>query len=516
MRKVLTLFLSMMIVCSFVLLEYRSVAGISDKRFCKNGEYEISYLVFGAGGAGSIRYILNENNLAFLSTNSKNIEVGVINLATNRLWKKMIEGYENHSQLYLDEESFLFSVHNKLYCLNPNNGDEIWTKEIPTYYIDEVYNRGDGSFILTCEKKVINFSKKDGSINWEIQLDDFGGRGLLDGNKLVYISNRDFNKHKTKIACYDIGSRQKVWEDEYGSVASPKVISKGKLFYTIDSLLVCANLENGKYIWNIDTHKYSNVFDFRGNYIVFFGSLPEEGNKYFTRIRTRMYFDIETGKFISIDKLAPDQWVDSWEPNFKGDCFFEMFGEYIAYGNPFLDRMYWKYDYSSYKQQYDYVDTTIISDQAVVIEKYDEKNNKTKLEVFLSQASDVISFQVDKKVLQTEKGEKEIDASPAIINGITYLPARYLAEPLGGYIVWNSKTKNVLAGLVKKTVSMTINNPTATINGKKVQIDPKNPKITPIIKDGRTLVPLRFLAENLGCSVKWIAETKTIIVIYQP
>ncbi|MCK5743748.1 MAG: copper amine oxidase N-terminal domain-containing protein, partial [Caldisericia bacterium] len=57
---------------------------------------------------------------------------------------------------------------------------------------------------------------------------------------------------------------------------------------------------------------------------------------------------------------------------------------------------------------------------------------------------------------------------------------------------------------------------TAKLNGIEVQIDPDNPDVVPTIINDRTMVPMRFLAESLGCSVKWIADTKEIILTYSP
>ncbi|MDD3427568.1 MAG: copper amine oxidase N-terminal domain-containing protein, partial [Caldisericia bacterium] len=56
---------------------------------------------------------------------------------------------------------------------------------------------------------------------------------------------------------------------------------------------------------------------------------------------------------------------------------------------------------------------------------------------------------------------------------------------------------------------LTINNKTADVNGRKVQLD-----VAPIIVKGRTFVPVRFVSENLGASVEWIAEEEKIIVKY--
>lgn len=51
---------------------------------------------------------------------------------------------------------------------------------------------------------------------------------------------------------------------------------------------------------------------------------------------------------------------------------------------------------------------------------------------------------------------------------------------------------------------MAANEITVNVNGVKVQMDQQ-----PIIENGRTLVPLRAVAEALGCEVVWDSETKT-------
>ncbi len=48
---------------------------------------------------------------------------------------------------------------------------------------------------------------------------------------------------------------------------------------------------------------------------------------------------------------------------------------------------------------------------------------------------------------------------------------------------------------------------TATVNGREVQLD-----AAPLLKGGRVLVPLRFVAEALGCGVLWDQGTKTVTI----
>ncbi len=54
---------------------------------------------------------------------------------------------------------------------------------------------------------------------------------------------------------------------------------------------------------------------------------------------------------------------------------------------------------------------------------------------------------------------------------------------------------------------MTIGNTCATINGNTVILD-----VPTTIINGRTLVPARFIAESIGCSVDWDSNTRTAVI----
>ena len=70
--------------------------------------------------------------------------------------------------------------------------------------------------------------------------------------------------------------------------------------------------------------------------------------------------------------------------------------------------------------------------------------------------------------------------------------------------------------LGKKTIALWIGKSAATVNGVSTLIDSTNGKVVPEIISGRTILPLRFVTENLGCSVIWTAATKTITITYTP
>lgn len=108
-----------------------------------------------------------------------------------------------------------------------------------------------------------------------------------------------------------------------------------------------------------------------------------------------------------------------------------------------------------------------------------------------------------------------MDTAPIISGGRTLLPIRYVSEPLGAEVDWDGVLNWVTVELGGHNIILWINNNTATVNGKSVPIDPANPAVTPIIvPSGRAMLPLRFIAEALGCQVDWNAELRQVTVTY--
>lgn len=106
-----------------------------------------------------------------------------------------------------------------------------------------------------------------------------------------------------------------------------------------------------------------------------------------------------------------------------------------------------------------------------------------------------------------------MDAAPMIIQGRTMLPIRYVAGPLNAEAAWNGADNKVTVTTAGKTIEMWLNNNTARVNGVPVKIDPNNPSVVPIsIPPGRTMLPLRFIADNLDCQVIWVPEKSQVVI----
>ena len=90
----------------------------------------------------------------------------------------------------------------------------------------------------------------------------------------------------------------------------------------------------------------------------------------------------------------------------------------------------------------------------------------------------------------------DLEPAPIIVEGRTLLPARAIVEMLGGEIDWDNDLRQVHINHAGTHILLTINDPTAYVNGQPSELD-----VPPQILDGRTLVPLRFVAESLGVDV---------------
>lgn len=68
-------------------------------------------------------------------------------------------------------------------------------------------------------------------------------------------------------------------------------------------------------------------------------------------------------------------------------------------------------------------------------------------------------------------------------------------------------TKKLAGGLALK-----IGSPLAVSGDKTVMVDKDNASAAPVIIEGRTLMPVRFISENFGCDVSWDNDTRTVTV----
>ncbi len=129
----------------------------------------------------------------------------------------------------------------------------------------------------------------------------------------------------------------------------------------------------------------------------------------------------------------------------------------------------------------------------------------------------VLRYQQD-NVMYFANGEQKgpMDTPPVNVNSRLFLVVRYVTEEIPGTMLeWVGTSKTVVVTTRDGTrIELQIGNKDAKINGEVIQIDPNNPEVVPFIENGRTLLPMRFVAENLGATgpddIRWYGDTKTV------
>lgn len=128
----------------------------------------------------------------------------------------------------------------------------------------------------------------------------------------------------------------------------------------------------------------------------------------------------------------------------------------------------------------------------------------------------VIQLTIGKTIVIVNGEAKTIDAAPFVdkTSGRTLIPIRIIMESIDGKIDFDAKERKVTLTKDAIKIELWIDKPIAQINGIPTPIDMASPKLAPKIVSGRTFLPLRFVAENIGAKVDFDGKTQTITVTY--
>ena len=99
------------------------------------------------------------------------------------------------------------------------------------------------------------------------------------------------------------------------------------------------------------------------------------------------------------------------------------------------------------------------------------------------------------------------DVYPYIKNSRTYVPIRFIAEELGYDVKWDGANKKVKMTNGSTNVELTIGSNKMIVNGKTLTLDAPAE-----IKDDRTFVPLRAIAESFGQKVDYSKDYKAVYI----
>ena len=112
----------------------------------------------------------------------------------------------------------------------------------------------------------------------------------------------------------------------------------------------------------------------------------------------------------------------------------------------------------------------------------------------------IISLEVDGTVIRTE-------VPPTVIGGRTMVPVRDIFEACGASVTWDPATKKITGSKNGKNVVMQVGSNKLYMNSNVATMDS-----TPVIIDGRTLAPARYVALGFGGTTQWDALNRVVVI----
>ena len=124
----------------------------------------------------------------------------------------------------------------------------------------------------------------------------------------------------------------------------------------------------------------------------------------------------------------------------------------------------------------------------------------------------VVSLQINDPIMEVNGVETEIDAGrgtkPIVTDGRTLVPIRAIIEAFDGVVGWDDATQTVELTMANDIITLVINNKTAYLNNTAHTLD-----VAPTVINGRTMLPIRFIAEGFNLGVAWEGDTQTVTII---
>lgn len=124
----------------------------------------------------------------------------------------------------------------------------------------------------------------------------------------------------------------------------------------------------------------------------------------------------------------------------------------------------------------------------------------------------VVSLQIDNPIMHINGAQAEIDkgrgTTPIINNGRTLVPIRAIIEAFGGTVAWDDQTRTVTLAMKDDIIKLVIDNKTARLNNRTSTLD-----VAPAIINGRTMLPIRYVAEGFNLGVAWENDTRRVFVV---
>ncbi|SUB74438.1 stalk domain-containing protein [Peptoniphilus indolicus] len=134
--------------------------------------------------------------------------------------------------------------------------------------------------------------------------------------------------------------------------------------------------------------------------------------------------------------------------------------------------------------------------------------NKTSTTTIYDSSSKIIEMTIGKKDYSINSEKKKMDTVPFVQDSRTLVPVRFVAEAIGAQVEWDAENQIVKITNNDSVMTLKVGENNYSLNDKTSEMDTKS-----IIKDSRTFIPIRFVAEALGLYVEYNDTDKIVTLV---
>lgn len=168
----------------------------------------------------------------------------------------------------------------------------------------------------------------------------------------------------------------------------------------------------------------------------------------------------------------------------KTDIPFDVVGHANCVRGPYDNVLYWEDDTTFYIKNYNILLST----------------PKQPFYDALDALEDLPTIVLNDTILGFEE-------PPVVEQDRVLVPMRFLFEQMGADVDWEGASQTATVMQNGETISFQIGQQAAQVNGAVQMMD-----VPAKLENDKTMVPIRFLSENLGYQVEWDGDTNTVTI----
>ena len=136
-------------------------------------------------------------------------------------------------------------------------------------------------------------------------------------------------------------------------------------------------------------------------------------------------------------------------------------------------------------------------------------NSAVAYRLFAYDRPHTVVLTIGSKQMDVNVDTYDLDVAPYIKNDYTMVPLRFVAEAFGAKVGWDDATRTATIDFAGHSIRVAIGSTEAVVDGETVTMP-----LPAEIVNSRTMVPVRFISEAFGFTVKWDGTTRTVTITY--